>query len=168
FFFIIWIPLYYSEVGGFPLEKVALICLALPVGMSFGPVVAGWISDKFFKAKKYLVIVVFLSISAISTLTLGFVPVAKVTWNGILLFLVGFFVYGLQGPIYALSADFVGRDQIGTAAGIMNSASYIIGALQGITIGTALTLSKGNWRLAFTLVAIIQLIGTGTAWKIKR
>jgi len=165
--FTIWIPLYYSEVGGFPLEKVALICLAFPVGMSIGPPVAGWISDKFFKAKRYPVIVIFLSISAISTLTLGFVPATKLIGNEILLFLVGFSVYGLQGPVYALSTELAGKNQTGTAVGIMDSASYMFGALQGIIIGIILTSSGENWRLVFILVGIIQLIGVEIARRIE-
>jgi len=165
--FTIWIPLYYSEVGGFPLEKVALICLAFPVGMSIGPPVAGWISDKFFKAKRYPVIVIFLSISAISTLTLGFVPTTKLIGNEILLFLVGFSIYGLQGPVYALSTELAGKNQTGTAVGIMDSASYMFGALQGIIIGIILTSSGGNWRLVFILVGIIQLIGVEIARRIE-
>jgi len=171
YFFTIWIPLYYFEAGKFPLEKVALICIALPIGMSIGPLVAGWMSDKFFKAKRYPVIVIFLSISAVSTFILSFVPVTSLVWSKILLFLVGFSVYGLQGPIYALSSDIAGRNQSGTAAGIMDSISYIIGALQGVTIGAILTLSGENWRLAFILVTMIQLTGVGIAykaWKSKR
>jgi len=110
--FTVWIPLYYYEVGGFPLERVALICLALPLGMSIGPSVAGWISDRFFKAKRYPVIVIFLFISALSTLALSFVPPARLLSNQILLFVIGFSIFGLLGPIYALSADIAGENRV--------------------------------------------------------
>jgi len=165
--FTIWIPLYYSEVGGFALERVALICLALPLGMTIGPSVAGWISDRFFRAKRYPVIAIFLSISAISTFVLGFIPASRLIAGEILLFSVGFCVYGLQGPIYALSADIAGRQRAGTAAGIMDSSSYAVGALQGIIIGIILTSSGGNWRLVFILVGIVQLAGVEIARRIK-
>jgi OPA family glycerol-3-phosphate transporter-like MFS transporter len=168
YFFTIWIPLYYFEVGGFPLEKVALISIALPIGMSIGPLIAGWVSDKFFEAQRYPVIIIFLSISAGSTFILGFVSVNSLVWSKILLFLVGFSVYGLQGPIYALSTDIAGRNQSGTATGIMDSVSYIIGSLQGLTIGAILTLSGENWGLAFLFVTVIQLTGIGIAYKAKK
>lgn len=47
----------------------------------------------------------------------------------------------------------------------------LIGTLQGVTIGTILTLSGENWRLAFILVTMIQLAGiviACKAWKSKR
>lgn len=166
--FTLWIPLYYSQATELPLEKVALICIALPVGMSLGPLVAGWISDTFFKAQRYLVMVMLLFISALSIFALSFIPATDLVLNVIVLFLIGFSIHGVQGPIYALSADFAGRSQTGTAAGIMDSVSYIIGGLQGIVVGGILTLSGGNWRLIFLLLAMIQLVGTRLAWGIKR
>jgi len=166
--FTVWIPLYYSEVGGLSLKKLALVCCAFPAGMAIGPSVAGWISDRFFGAKRYPVIAIFLSISATSTFILGFVSSSNLTVGRILLFFVGFCVYGLQGPIYALSADVAGRGQAGTAAGIMDSASYMVGALQGMIIGAILTSSGGNWRMVFALVAAVQLAGVAIACRIKR
>lgn len=167
-FFTIWIPLYYSQMTGFPLQKIAFICLTLPVGMSLGPAIVGWISDRFFKARRYPVIVVFLFISALSTITLSYVSAAKFAGNAVLLFWIGFSVLGVQGPIHALCADLAGKNRTGTAIGIMSSASYIIGGLQGIVIGGILTLSGANWRLVFFLVAAVQLAGAGVAWSIKR
>ena len=169
YFFTIWIPLYYYEVMGLSLEKVALVCLALPVGMSLGPSIGGWISDRAFGGKRYTVVVIFLSASAMLTFMLGFFsgninPIVNI----IILFSIGFLVYGLQGPMYALSADIAGKNQVGTAAGIMDSTSYTIGALQGVTVGWLLTASAENWRLVFTVVAVIQLIGARIAWRIKR
>jgi len=95
------------------------------------------------------------------------VPATKLIGNEILLFLVGFSVYGLQGPVYALSTELAGKNQIGTAVGIMDSASYMFGALQGIIIGIILTASGENWRLVFILVGIIQLIGVEIARRIE-
>lgn len=169
YFFTIWTPLYYYEVTRLSLEKVALMCLALPVGMSLGPFMGGWVSDRAFGGKRYIVVVIFLSVSAMLTFMLGVLSGRiNLVVNTIILFAIGFLVYGLQGPMYALSAEIAGKNQVGTAAGIMDSASYIIGALQGITVGWLLTASAENWQLVFTVVAVIQLIGARIAWRIKR
>jgi len=168
YFFTIWIPLYYTEVGKLSLDKIGTICLVLPMGMTIGPLVAGWVSDRLFQAKRYPVIAIFLFISAVLTFILGITPVTKLFWHGFLLFLIGFFIYGSQGPIYALSIDLAGKNQAGTAAGVMDSTSYIFGAFQGMIIGKILTLSKGNWLSCFTLVAASQLIGVGIIEKVKK
>lgn len=82
--------------------------------------------------------------------------------------MIGFFIYGSQGPIYALSIDLAGKNQAGTAVGVMDSTSYIFGAFQEMIIGKILTLLKGNWLSCFILVAASQLIGVGIIGKVKK
>jgi len=159
YFFTLWMPLYYFEKGGFAFEKVIIICSMLPAGMTIGSLAVGEMSLKIFKGKKYLIIIVFLLTSMLSTFILSFISVNSIIWNMIFLFLVGFSIYGLQGPIFALSMDIVRENQIATVVGTMDSVSYVIGSLQGIITGTILTLSGENWRLIFVVIALIQLIG---------
>ncbi|GAI15840.1 unnamed protein product, partial [marine sediment metagenome] len=93
---------------------------------------------------------------------------ANLVLGGIFLFLVGLSIFGGEGPIWALCADLAGKNQTGTAAGIMEWVAYMFAALQAVVLGAILTLTGGNWKLLFVLVAIIQLIGVRAIWAVKR
>lgn len=168
YFFLTWIPLYYSEALGFSIMKVAALSLVLPLGMGIGPVVSGWISDKFFGAKRYQIASSLLVATTVCTIVVGFIPPANLLLGGIFLFLVGLCIFGGEGPIWALCADLAGKNQTGTAAGIMEWVAYMFAALQAVVLGAILTLTGGNWKLLFVLVAIIQLIGVRAIWAVKR
>mgnify|MGYP000509963292 CR=1 FL=1 len=55
-----WIPLFYAETSGINLKKIPIATIALPLGMMFGPIIAGWISDRFFKSKRYQILSIYM------------------------------------------------------------------------------------------------------------
>ncbi len=155
-----WVPLFYAETAGIKLSAVPAMTFALPLGMMFGPAVAGWMSDRFFKAKRFQMICLFfagciLSLAAMAAVpikTMGLAPAVA------LQVLAGFFVLGINGVLFTAACDFGGRKMPGTAVGTINLFNYLGGGLQGLLIGGILT-STGSWAAVFATIAGLMVVG---------
>lgn len=156
-----WIPLFYAETAGIKLKAVPLMTFALPFGMMFGPVIAGWISDTFFKAKRFQMICTFFIGCITVLLLMAFIPIKTmgIPWAIVLQVLAGFFVLGINGVLFTAACDFGGRKMGGTAVGTINLFNYTGAGVQGVLIGGLLTLT-GSWVVVFATIAGIMMIGT--------
>ncbi len=73
------------------------------------------------------------------------------------MFWVGFFVYGINGVIWAYSMDVGSRALAGTAAGILEWSAYMGAALQAMIFGYVLD-KTCNWMILFATIAILCII----------
>ncbi|MDD5167468.1 MAG: MFS transporter [Syntrophales bacterium] len=154
--FLTWIPLYYVETAGYNIAKAGMASIMLPVGMACGPLLAGWISDKFFKSNRYQIIAFYCLVASLVAIMIGFTDSKNLVLGSIFLFMAGFFVYGAHGPIWALCTDLAGRKKAGTAVGLMDFISYLFAGLSAAALGAMLHFTNGNWFLAFMIVAGIS------------
>lgn len=166
---IVWVPVHFlgkdwakAADGMF---NPAWISVALPVGMAFGALTNGWISDKVFGSKRYKAIVLYMLLGAVASISMYQLPTS--IWGLLLLFLAGFFVYGPASSFWALCPDLVGAKRAGTATGVMNFFSYLLAGLGEPLIGRMLDQS-GNTSLVFPIVAASCLISAFIAAFIRR
>lgn len=156
-----WVPLFYAETAGIKLKAVPIMTFALPLGMMFGPAIAGWISDTFFKAKRFQMICTFFIGCIIVLCAMAFIPI-KVMGIPMAIFLqilAGFFVLGINGVLFTAACDFGGRKMAGTAVGTINLFNYFGAGVQGVLIGSILTLT-GSWTIVFGVIAGLMVVGT--------
>ncbi len=151
-----WIPLYYAKTAGISIKNVPLLTFGIPIGMAIGPVVGGWISDRFFGAKRWQVIVMYCLLSIAVLLTMAFIPIKTMglTAGVILQILAGLLVLGMCGVLFTAACDFGGRKMAGTAVGTINFFNYLGAGIQGIIIGGILD-SSGSWTLVWGLCAAL-------------
>ncbi len=156
-----WIPLYYAETAGIKLKAVPIMTFALPFGMMFGPAIAGWISDTFFKAKRFQMICTFFIGCITVLLLMAFIPIKTMGIPGAIALqvLAGFFVLGINGVLFTAACDFGGRKMGGTAVGTINLFNYFGAGVQGVLIGGILTYT-GSWTIVFAVIAGLMIIGT--------
>lgn len=166
---IVWVPVHFlgkdwaREADG--MIDPAWISVALPVGMAFGALTNGWISDKVFGSKRYKAIVLYMLLGALASIGMYLLPTRI---GGLfLLFLAGFFVYGPASSFWALCPDLVGAKRAGTATGVMNFFSYLLAGLGEPLIGRMLDHS-GNTSMVFPIVATSCLISACIAALIRR
>jgi len=166
---IVWVPVHFL---GKDWAKAAdgmidptWISVALPVGMAFGALTNGWISDKVFGSKRYKAIVLYMLLGAVASIGMYLLPTSILGLA--LLFLAGFFVYGPASSFWALCPDLVGAKRAGTATGVMNFFSYLLAGLGEPLIGRMLDHS-GNTLLVFPIVAASCLISAFIAVFIRR
>ncbi len=166
---IVWVPVHFlgkdwSKMADGMIDP-AWISVALPVGMAFGALTNGWISDRVFGSKRYKAIVLYMLLGALASMGMYLLPTSI---GGLaLLFLAGFFVYGPASSFWALCPDLVGAKRSGTATGVMNFFSYLLAGLGEPLIGRMLDHS-GNTSIVFPIVAASCLISAIIAVFIRR
>ncbi len=157
-----WITSYYIDAGLNDNDALQLT-LSLPIGMGLGALAGGYFSDRWFLSRRAAVVATFLAVSSVCFLVMRANPVVVDGDQRLgiaLLFLAGFFVYGAQGPLWAMCPELVGRAHSGTAVGLMDALAYAGAAAQGPLLGWIIEGGSGaNYGTFFVLLASIT--GTG-------
>ncbi|WP_437194603.1 MFS transporter [Planctomicrobium sp. SH527] len=139
---LIWVPVHFLGESWKSDPSSGWVSTALPVGMALGALASGWMSDRIFNANRSIPITLFMSLAAICSLGMSFLPLTS-AWNIPLLFLCGFFAYGPQSAFWALCPDLLGIKRAGTGTGIMNTFAYGFAGLGEPLIGWLIE-SNGN------------------------
>lgn len=141
---------YYVQEFNYDIEKGALGTVLLPLGMAFGTLIIPWISDKFFSNNRLPMVIICAAVSGATVFF--FMKVEPGALAGALLFIAGFFIYAINGLVWAYATDVGGRAFAGTAAGILDCFAYLGASVQAIFFGSVLT-NSSNWTLVFTAIA---------------
>lgn len=166
---IVWVPVHFlgsswkSGDAGFDPKWITV---ALPVGMAVGALSNGWVSDKLFGSKRYLAIMLYMVLGAMTSMWMWSLP-AHSTIGLVALFLCGFFVYGPASSFWALCPDLVGAKRAGTATGVMNFTSYLFAGLAEPFIGSILD-HTSNTSLIFVIVTIACICSAFVALFVRR
>ena len=144
-----WIPTYYVEVFQVDIEAGIIGSVVCPLGMAAGALVIPWLSDKVWSQDR-LPWVIISSIASVFAV-LGFMGAKPGMIASVLLFIAGFFIYGINSLVWAFATDIGGRTFGSTATGILDCAAYVGASVQAIYFGSVLTKS-GNWTLVFACI----------------
>jgi len=158
-----FIPVFFIEVVGWKIKGAGFVSAALPLGMAFGALTGGYISDKFFGGKRANVIAVSLLLCSIcvfimpvlASYTVSHPETGKI-FSVAMLIVSGFMLYGPIAPYFALPADLLGTQNSGTGIGIMNAVAY-----GGAAVGTAIIgviCDNYGWNAAFIYMACCGLV----------
>ncbi|MCE4226233.1 MFS transporter [Methylobacterium sp. C25] len=167
---VVWVPVHFLEATAKLGEVTGLnarwITVALPVGMAFGALSNGWISDRFFGSVRWKPIALYMLLAVGATAVMYTLPISSI-WAIVVLFLCGFFVYGPHATFWALVPDLVGRQRAGTATGVMSTYSYLFAGLAEPAIGHLLDIGH-NTALVFIVVGTCCALSGTCAVLIKR
>jgi OPA family glycerol-3-phosphate transporter-like MFS transporter len=164
---LIWVPVYFLGADWKDSTGGRWINLFLPIGMAFGALVSGKLSDKYFDRRRWALISLFLAAAAAVSLAMFIIPRGHSAGMG-LLFLCGFFAYGPQSAYWALCPDLLGVRRAGTGTGVMNTFAYLLAGLGEPLIGHILETRPEGAVLVFPIVAGSCLIGAIVAPFIRR
>ncbi|OCP06310.1 MULTISPECIES: MFS transporter [unclassified Ensifer] len=170
---LVWVPVHFlgSNWAKASAETALIdpkwISVALPVGMAIGAATNGWVSDRLFNSKRYIAIVLYMALAAVTSLYMYTIPVSDIYKGLVVLFLCGFFVYGPQSSFWALCPDLVGHKRAGTAIGVMNFFAYLFAGLGEPLIGSYMD-THGDTSAVFLIVAIASAISATVALFIRR
>lgn len=150
------------KVGlGYSLKLATLLFTLVTVGQLLG-VMLGWVIGERFEKRK---------VSAACMLMHGG-GLLLVTYaaNALILalaLLVHGIAWGLRGPfMQAIRADYFGRESIGAIMGL-STLITVLGNIGGPMIAGALGDVFGNYRMGFTLLAVMALMGSWFFWMAK-
>lgn len=154
---LIWVPVHFLG-DDWKNSPQKWISIALPIGMAFGAVSAGWISDRVFGGKRALPVILFLGIAAVCAS--GMAVLDRTSLLALpLLFLTGFFVYGPQSAFWALCPDLLGKRLAGTGTGMMNFFAYLFAGLGEPLIGHLIESNNHSTHMIFPVVAVACALG---------
>jgi OPA family glycerol-3-phosphate transporter-like MFS transporter len=163
---LVWVPVHFLGADWKQSGATKWLSVILPVGMAFGALANGWISDRFFKGNRSRAIVTFLLLAAVSSLAMWTLPRAHPLVIPAL-FATGFFVYGPQSGFWALCPDMFGRKRAGTATGIMNFFAYLFAGAGEPLIGWLIE-SRGSTAIVFFVVACATMLSAVFASLVRR
>lgn len=150
-----WIPLYYVAKMNIQVNTGTFSTLVLPIGMAMGTFIVPWLTDRFFRKNRAAAIIICGALSALMVFI--FPSMTTVLTAAIAIFWSGFFIYGINGVIWAYSIDIGTRVFAGTAAGILNWAAYIGAGVQTVLFAYIFTRTN-NWVYVFATIAIICIL----------
>ncbi len=149
-----WLPKLMANAG-YSLGSSLSFLLALNFGGMAGPILGGWLGDRYNLSK---VVVVFFAVSVVSISLLGFKTPMPVLYT--LIFIAGATVIGTQILLYATAAQFYGLSirstGLGWASGIGRNGAIVGPLLGGALLGINLPLQLNF--MAFAVPGVIAAV----------
>jgi OPA family sugar phosphate sensor protein UhpC-like MFS transporter len=127
-----WGPKYVNEASGSGMAESALVSAMFELAGPLGILFAGFVSDKIFKARRMPIAVIMLGLLALVLFYFNDLAAKNQTSIGVLLFLIGFLLYGPDSLLSGTAAmDFGTRKGAATAAGFINGLGSLGAAIGG-------------------------------------
>ncbi|MBT5187754.1 MAG: glycerol-3-phosphate transporter [Kordiimonadaceae bacterium] len=146
-----WAPTYLSEVKDFSFTETGWAYALYEWAGIPGTLICGYISDKYFKAHRSPVLIIFMTITMICVIIYWLNPAGNPGLDIAMLITIGFFIYGPVMLIGLFALDLVPKKAAGTAAGFTGLFGYVGGAVSAnIVIGYAVDVA--GWDAGFMLI----------------
>lgn len=146
-----WAPTYLQEAKGFTFDESSYAYAFYEWAGIPGTIFCGYISDKYFKACRSPVLVIFMSITMICVIVYWLNPPGNPGLDIAMLITIGFFIYGPVMLIGLFALDLVPKKAAGTAAGFTGLFGYVGGAVSAnILIGYAVDVA--GWDAGFGII----------------
>ncbi|HSX12639.1 MAG TPA: MFS transporter family glucose-6-phosphate receptor UhpC [Rhabdochlamydiaceae bacterium] len=150
-----WTVLYLVETKNYSMIGAGACVCWYEIGGIFGSLAAGWASDKIFGGKRVPIVVLF-SIAVILAIGGLWTSPGRMVWDSVLLFIIGFFIFGPQMLIGMAPAELSSKKAAGASTGFVGLFAYLGAAIAGYPLGK-MTQEYG-WQGFFIGIALCGLI----------
>lgn len=154
--FLFWLPIYLTQAFGYSTEVSGYTSSVFEAAGFIGVILSGYISDKLYHSRRFPVGAIFLFgltiVFVMQPLLARFGYWGNVTAVG----LVGFFTYGPDALMSGAAAQDLGKENTGTAAGIINGVGSIGQIVSAY--GVALISEKFGWHALFQVFIVASII----------
>lgn len=172
-----WAPAMFKEIGLAGLSRPALFASMIGLSAIPGLALSGWASDRLSCkgiGRKAVLSLNFL-FAAITLCSIGFALHLKASQYVlvILIFLSGFFLWGLWAPLFSTISDIAPPETLGTTFGLNCTVNFIGGILSpwltGVLKDTTGSFSSGCWLASLLLVlGMFLILFVRPAFRFKR
>ena len=157
-----WGPLYLSVAKDYSGAAAGSLLAVYPIAEIIGSVTSGYVSDKFFNAKRNAPAFIYGLLEIASLLALYLIPPGHRWLDAGALAVFGFALGGLLVYLGGLMAiDLVSRKAAGAAMGLVGLLTYIVAAVQdtlsGYLIDASKTVVDGATTYSFKLVFTVWI-----------
>lgn len=164
-----WAPTYLKEVKNFSLNESGWAYFLYEWAGIPGTIIAGIVSDKWFKGKRAPVSIIYMILVLIAVVVYWKNPAGKPMIDNIALVAIGFLIYGPVMLIGVQALDLVPKNAAGTAAGFTGLFGYLGGALTA-NIVMGYLIDNYGWDSSFKLLVgacILSILCIGYTWVIE-
>ncbi|MBX7209688.1 MAG: phosphoglycerate transporter protein PgtP [Verrucomicrobiaceae bacterium] len=131
-----WIPTYLQTAKGFSADDSKNAIVAFEWAGVPGTILAGWMSDKYFRSRRAPATILFMVPTIIGLAVYGLNRNGPLWIDISALITIGFFIYGPIMLIGLQALDMVPKKAAGTAAGFTGFFGYVFGtAVSGAGVG---------------------------------
>lgn len=142
--FLVWIPLYLSDVFKFSLAKMGLWSALYFVAGALGSFASSYLSDKLFRNdRKVMILVCFIGLIPF-ILLLSSLKIAEPGSLALALCGMGFFANMAWGPFLAVPAEIFTPEVYGKAMGFVNGCGYFVAAFAAKIFGMLVVVSASG------------------------
>ncbi len=145
-----WSALFLVEMKGYSLLTAGACIFWFEIGGIFGSLVAGWASDKIFRGRRGPINILFSLAVIFALAAFWFSPAGMPILDSVLMFTIGFLIFGPQMLIGMVAAELAGKKAAGSATGFVGLVAYIGAATAGYPLGAIC--EKFGWQGFFTTV----------------
>jgi OPA family sugar phosphate sensor protein UhpC-like MFS transporter len=151
-----WSPLYLLETRGYQLVTATAAVTWFEVGGLIGSLVAGWASDKIFLGRRGPINVLFSMSVVGAILALWFLPPTTVVIDYILMFIIGFLIFGPQMLIGMVAVELSHKKAAGGATGFIGFIAYLGMANAGYPLTKIM--EAAGWNGFFATLAVCGVV----------
>lgn len=163
-----WAPLFLIETRGYNLVAATASVVWFEVGGLVGSIAAGWLSDKIFSGKRGPVNVLFSLAVVGAVFALTVVVPGVLILDYILLFIVGFFVFGPQMLIGIAGAEVSHKKAAGSATGFIGWIAYIGMAASGYPLTVIMEAAGWNgFLIAMGICGVLSMLILIPLWSVR-
>ncbi|SCA63485.1 Probable hexose phosphate transport protein [Chlamydiales bacterium SCGC AG-110-M15] len=153
-----WIFLYFVDVKEYSQMKAGACVSWFEVGGFFGCLFAGWGSDYFFKGRRAAMSAIYSSGMAVAIWALWLNKEPGIFLDSILIFMIGFLVFGPQMLIGMSAAELSHKKAAATATGFTGLFAYLGAAFAGMPLG--MVIRDWGWESFYITLAVCGVIST--------
>jgi OPA family sugar phosphate sensor protein UhpC-like MFS transporter len=163
-----WTVLYLVETKGYSQMGAGAVIFWFEIGGMFGSLVAGWASDKIFSANRGPVNALFCLFTTLAIYTFWITPGNQPLLDSLLIFTIGFFVFGPQMLIGVAAAELSHKRAAASATGFTGFIAYIGSAVAGYPLGILMkSFGWDGFFVALTGCAIVSFLLLFPLWGVK-
>lgn len=172
-----WGPTFLKEARGLSLENAGWTVAVFEIFGIIGMLVAGWVTDKYFKGRAHRTCVFCMLGAALFMGIFWALPASASLYTlVIVLAMAGFFIYGPQALIGIAAANQATKKAAATANGLTGMFGYASVFVSGLGVGALVDwinrIKPGmGWDYVFLIMIAMALVGMGVfllMWRAKR
>ncbi|MCR5661687.1 MAG: MFS transporter [bacterium] len=165
--FVTWMPSY-LDVKGVQLTSTGWIIAGFETAGLISSILAGWITDKYFKGRRAPVCVAYMALATLSVIAFWKLEAVSTWVYASMLLLVGFLIYGPQVLVAIMATDFATKKAAATAVGMTGLLGYLSSIVSGWGLGYVV--DNFGWNAAFIMLIVCGIGATlpfCLAWNAK-
>ena len=148
-----WAPTYLKEAKHFSVDKTSWAYFLYEWAGIPGTLLCGWISDRFFRGRRGVVGILFMTLVGVATAVYWLNPPGNPAVDIASLVCVGFLIYGPVMLIGLHALELVPKKAAGTAAGFTGMFGYLGGSVAANAL-VGYTVDRFGWNGGFILLLL--------------